>query len=214
MTREHIFFIPLIFLLGTVLGALAMRGQLARSAPRERASFRDTATRVSGRALLLPLAAFHVLFAAPHLSALHGGPRALTQALHGQPLFDQRPSFSADAVYARIATFGPEGRAAYRSITFGSDLPFPLVLFAFLIQLTRFVSERVPALSRRARALLLLPALAWLLADLAENALLFHLLGSFPARHDALAARLTLLLAALLVPTLLSARMTGARSAP
>lgn len=219
MTREHIFFIPLIFFLGTVLGALTMRWQLARSAPRAAAgSYRISPARVSGRGLLLPLAAFLLLFVATHLSALHGGPRALTEALHGAPIFDQRPSFSPDEVYARIAAFGAEGRAAYRTLTFSADLLFPLVLFVFLVQLTRFVTERLPALSPHVRGPLLLLPLAWLLSDLAENALIFHLLTRFPERHDALAARLgtltdlkfTLLLASLAVPALLSLRLPRA----
>lgn len=223
ITREHLFFIPLIFFLGAALGALTLRWQLARSESRHPALRSPLPRpRVSARGLLLPLAAFAVLFVATHLSSLHSGPRALSEALQGQPLFDQRPSFSADEVYARLTAFGPEGRAAYRRLTFGGDLLFPLGLFAFLLQLTRFVSERLPALTPRLRALLLLPPLAWLLADLGENALLFRLLTRFPERHDALAGYLgtvtdlefTLLLASIALPALLSVRLPRASPPP
>lgn len=158
----------------------------------------------------MPMAAFVVLFVGSHLASMHGGPRALHDVLGGQPIFDQRPSFSATDVYARVAAFGDVGRAAYSRLTYTGDLLFPLVLLTFLVQLQRFLSARAGG---RYRALLLVPA-AWFLADLTENAMIYTLLRDFPTRHEGLAGALgavTTFKFALLAASVLTAAWTSTR---
>jgi hypothetical protein len=190
VTREHLYFVPIIFALGLVLGSLLTWHRLRRIFPRHFADAPNAPRRTTARSLWVPLGLFLLLFAATHALGTHGGARAVEEALGGRPIFDQRPSFSVDEVYARIEAFGAAGRAAYQRMTFTSDLVFPLALFAFLLQLTRYVSERVPTLSPLAKKGLLLVPLAWLLADFAENWTVFQLLEHFPARDDTLASRL------------------------
>lgn len=209
MTREHVFFVPAIFLLGFTLGALALHWQQARTGRVATAARLPLTVRAWG--LAAPLVAFVLIFVLTHLLQVPGSPRALTAELHGQQMFDQQPSFSAEEVYERMAAFGASGRAAYRQLLFSADLLFPLVLFTFLVQLTRFVALRLPALSTRVQRTLLLVPLSWLLSDLLENAIIAYLLDTFPTQSDALAARLgtvtdvkfTLLVASLCVPALL-----------
>lgn len=217
MTREHLFFVPFIFLLGVVAGSLVARARLGTLWP----SGAPT-PRVGIRGLVLPLVALVLLFVLTHMAGAHGGPKEVEQALGGQPIFDQRASTSATDVYARIEAFGQTGRAAYARMTFTQDLLFPLVLFVFLVQLLRFVTERA-AFSPRTRRLPLLLPVAWLLSDLTENALIHELLTSYPARHESLAGALgaltylkfTLLVATVGLAAALSLpRPTGRKSRP
>lgn len=173
MTREHLFFIPFIFSLGFVVGAL-----VTRERPREAANGRQVV--VAGLIVLL-------VFVATHALSTHGGARQTGELLAGQPIFDQRPSFSAAEVYERIVRFGEAGRDAYRRMTYTSDLAFPLALFYFLFSLARYVTRQVDGLSPRATRLVILMPFLWLATDLAENAIVFTLLRDFPARNDALA---------------------------
>jgi hypothetical protein len=216
VTREHLFFVPFVFLLGIVTGSLLARARLmpeAGSTP---------APRVGTKGLVVPLVAFLFLFVVTHLLGSHGGAKAVEQALGGHRLFDQQASFSVSEVYARIGAFGQAGRAAYATMTFTQDLLFPLVLFAFLVQLLRFVTERAGLRPDLRRLALLVPT-AWLLADLVENATIYRLLTSYPARHDFLAGSLgaltylkfTLLVASVALSAALSLpRPTGRKSGP
>jgi hypothetical protein len=209
VTREHLFFVPFIFLLGVVAGSLMAR---ARLVPKGASSPEGApARRVGARGLLVPLVAFVVLFVVTHLVGTHGGAKAVEQTLGGQALFDQQASLSATEVHARIDAFGQAGRAAYARMTFTQDLLFPLVLFVFLVQLLRFIAERGGWEPDRRRLPLVLPV-AWLLTDLAENATIYQLLTSYPVRHDFLAGALgpltylkfTLLVASVALAALLS----------
>jgi hypothetical protein len=187
VTREHFFFVPFVFLLGIVTGSLLARARLipeTGSAPPD-----APAPRVRTRGLVVPLVGFVLLFVVTHLLGAHGGAKAVEQALGGQRLFDQQASWSTSEVYARVDAFGHAGRAAYAKMTYTQDLLFPLVLFAFLVQLLRFVAERAGLRPDLRRLALLLPT-AWVLADLVENATIYRLLTSYPARHDFLAGSL------------------------
>lgn len=186
VTREHFFFVPFVFFLGVLLGSLIARARLGPATLATGEGGRGP--RVGMLGLVGPLVAFLVLFIATH-AASHGGPGALEQALGGRPIFDQRASFSASEVYARIEAFGSAGRAAYARMTFTVDLVFPLVLLAFLVQLLRYVTER-STVGERARWLAFLLPVAWLLSDFAENAVIHRLLTTYPARHDSLAGAL------------------------
>jgi hypothetical protein len=203
MTREHIYFIPFIFVLGFLTGALATRAR-----PLEVPAAR------SGRPVLVAGAVVLFVFIATHALAMHGGARHTTDLLSGEAIFDQQPSFTADEVYERTARFSPAGREAYQKMTYTSDLLFPLALFYFLVRLGRYVA--ISAIPRSAQtpkflALVTLVPILWLLADLGENSIVYTLLGSFPARNDTLAgilgivtdAKFTLLVASVVVPAVL-----------
>ncbi len=204
MTREHLFFIPIIFSLGFVLGSLTAGGRpTPTSVP---------PPKVTVRGLLWPLAALVVLFIFTHVVAGHGGAKAVEEAMQGQPIFDQRASFAATEVYERIQAFGAAGRDAYKRMTYTTDLVFPCVLFTFLVQLARFVSERSTS-SKWLRALTLALPAAWLLSDFVENAVVFHLLSDFPMQHAGPAGvlgiitsiKFTLLVASVATPAVVSA---------
>jgi hypothetical protein len=199
MTREHLFFIPFVFSLGFVVGALATR----EPPP-------DTPAN-SARPVLFAGLLVLLVFFVTHVLSLHGGARHTGDLLAGQAIFDQRPSFTADEVYARMELFGAAGREAYRKMTFTSDLIFPLVLFHFLVRLARYVAHSaVPGSALAAKVATVVPLL-WLVTDLAENATVHALLRKFPERNDALAgilgvvtdAKFALLTASVVVPAVL-----------
>lgn len=181
MTREHLFFIPFVLFLGVILGSQATRARFVES--------NSSATRVRVRGVLLPLAAFAVLFFLTHVFATHGGAKSVEDALQGQPLFDQRASFDAEEVYRRLQFFGEEGRTRYQHMTFTSDLVFPLVLLTFLLQLARFVGERSTQSITARRVAMVLPLL-WFTSDIFENAMVYTLIEQFPTSNLTLASLL------------------------
>lgn len=213
MTREHLYFIPIVLSLGVILGS-----QITRHVWTAAAGLPKPVRRVSSRGLLIPLFGFVLMFVATHAMSTHGGAKAVADSLGGLALFDQHASFSAGEVALRIDGFGEAGRRAYQRMTYTSDLVFPLVLFTFLIQLARFVVERAIPTRWRAAAYAF-PAL-WLLSDLAENSVIYHLLGQHPTPHPTLAAGLGwltslkfgLLLASVATPAVMSVRTAPARS--
>lgn len=182
MTRQHIYFVPIVFLLGVIVGHLSglRQGHVARM----------TRPRVTVAAVLWPLAGFVVLFLATHAFSMHGGAKAVHHALGDLPLFDQRPSFGADEVYGRIQLFSPEGRLAYQRMTYTTDVAFPVTLSLFLVQLARYVAERTPGTGLGLRRLAVLLPGVWLATDLFENWIVYDLLSTFPERRDGLAAAL------------------------
>lgn len=201
MTREHLYFIPFIFALGFLTGALATRGRPSDAAPGRRQVL------VAGAVVLF-------VFIATHALSMHGGARHTNDLLSGQALFDQRPSFTAREVYDRIARFSPAGREAYRKMTYTSDLVFPLALFYFLVRLGSYVALSAfphSALTKKFLILVTVVPILWLLADLGENSIVYALLGTFPERNDALAGilgvvtdvKFTLLVASVVVPAVL-----------
>jgi hypothetical protein len=191
VTREHIYFVPIVFALGVVLGSLLTRHRMSRLASKR---FDEEPgvppPRTTARSLWFPLGVFLLLFAVTHVFGTHGGARNVEDALEGQAIFDQRASFSASEVYARVERFGAAGREAYKRMTFTSDLVFPLALLVFLLQLTRYVGERAPGVPSVVKTALWFFPVAWFLADLIENWTVFQLLDQFPVRDDALASRL------------------------
>lgn len=203
MTREHLFFIPFIFSLGFIVGALATRARPA-----------DVLPSANGRQVLVAGAFLLFVFIATHALSMHGGARHTADLLSGQALFDQRPSFTADEVYERIARFSAHGREAYRKMTYTTDLVFPLALFYFLVRLGRYVAlSALPrsALKPKFVALVTLMPILWFITDLGENAIVHSLLKKFPERNDALAgilgivtdAKFALLVASVVVPAVL-----------
>ncbi len=183
MTRQHIYFIPIVFLLGVIVGHLVSlrRVNVSGSA---RCRTRGPTTRAT---VLWPLGVFVVLFLATHAFSTHGGAKAVQHALGDLPIFDQRPSFRAEDVYRRIEQFSAAGRVAYQRMTYTTDVIFPATLCVFLVQLARYVGERAPTAPLVLRRMAVMLPLAWFGADLAENWIVYDLLGSFPARREGLA---------------------------
>ncbi|GGA53771.1 hypothetical protein [Pelagibacterium lentulum] len=190
MTPEHFIFIPTIFLLGLLTGALL------------------TSRRATGLPVLLTLGIALGTFALTHLTNLPFGARAVHIALDGLPLFDQSPSFSANEVLARLELFSEQGRAVYQFATYTGDVIFPLSLLAFFLALAHFTAQQLQP-AAWLRLLYALP-LVWFAADMVENAMIYSLIAGLPTPPAALAAvlgpvttfKLALLPASILVPLL------------
>src|SRR5687768_12636348 len=87
----------------------------------------------------------------------------------GGVLLDAVPSFTSDAIYARLAGYGAEGRSSYSFRNVTVDLLLPLSVLPFLYLFMRkavaaFRFEHVPVIT----VLLAFP-LAYVAFDLVEN---------------------------------------------
>lgn len=207
MTPAHVFFIPSVFFLGLLVGAIAT-ARFQRAAPATPHSGSAQVTgKTSARSVVLAFIVFAVVFAATHLSPQFGGAKAITVAMHGMPILDQRPSFSSADVYARLDAFGPVGRGMYQRFTYSVDVVFPLSLLIFLSLLARFVTQRT-GLNAGWRPILLALPFAWFISDMLENAMVFSLIANFPIQNDLLggivgyvtAVKFSLLLLSIAVP--------------
>jgi hypothetical protein len=106
----------------------------------------------------------------------------------GGTLLDAKPAFSADGIYARLKAYGEKGRENYAMRNVSVDVLLPLSVLPFLFLLARRANSRIR--NGRARVLLLLLPFAYVIFDLAENAVVLALLSSFPERREILAATL------------------------
>jgi hypothetical protein len=118
------------------------------------------------------------VFAATHLLPIPGGKKAVTAAIDNGRLFDQSPSFDAAEVLVRLEGFGEQGRAAYQTMMYTSDLIFPLAILALLLLTSRYLflidgQARLP----RVAALL---AVSFFGTDMIENSIIYYLLATFP----------------------------------
>lgn len=104
----------------------------------------------------------------------------------GGVLLDQTPSFNVDAIYQRLADYGEEGRKSYwfRNCTVDIILPLSLLPFLFLLML---YAVRSIQLKGFARILLLSLPFAYVIFDLAENAVVLVLLKNYPSRMNLMA---------------------------
>jgi hypothetical protein len=209
MPAEHIIYIPMVFLLGFVLGSwlvtrLARRqlpetGEIAAEASAEGA----TRTATSIWPVLSAFAVFASVFISTHIFPFFGGAKAIVNATAGLRLLDQQPAFSSAEVYARLTEFGVAGRTLYEQFTYSTDVLFPLTFLVFLLLLARYVSARSAFGTGLRRSVLALPLL-WFATDMLENAMLFSLLAGFPTRNDLLASGLGLVTVGKFVLFLLS----------
>ena len=187
MTPAHLFFIPSVFFLGFFAGGMAASFlRPASPAGTERGSVHG---QTSVTALWIAFVVFAIVFVATHMSPQFGGAKAISMAMPGMPILDQRPSFTSDGVYQRLDAFGLEGRAMYRRFTYGSDVGFPLSLLVFLSLLARFAAQRSVRSVGWSKALVALP-FVWFASDMLENTMVFSLLSQFPAKNDALGGML------------------------
>lgn len=171
MTPEHLVFIPTVFLLGFLSGVLAVN------------------RREGGLPVLLTLGIVVGVFGLTHLTSFPYGARALHNASGGLALFDQRPSFSASEVVARLDAFGPGVRGMYQRMTTTGDVLFPLSLLLFFIALARYATAWMSGGAAWRAALLALP-LAWFGTDMLENGIIYALIAQFPSPDPLLAVSL------------------------
>ncbi len=134
--------------------------------------------RLSILPVVLSALALAAIFAATHLLPIPGGKKSVTAAITEGRLFDQSPSFDPAEVLARIDGFGEQGRAVYRVMMYSGDFAFPLAILALFLLTTRHLrlTGRPKRLPQVAAGL----AVGFFCADMAENAIIFHLLGVFP----------------------------------
>jgi hypothetical protein len=118
---------------------------------------------------------------AVHVSDFRGSVRNFERESGGGVLLDVRPAFSEDAVYARLDGYGAAGRSNYAFRNRTIDLLLPLSVLPFLMLLARRAASR-GSLRDAAGALLLSFPIAYVLFDLAENALVLALLAQYPDR--------------------------------
>ncbi|MCB0631371.1 MAG: hypothetical protein R2824_31320 [Saprospiraceae bacterium] len=114
----------------------------------------------------------------------------LQEAVGGEqevpPLDLSVPTYSVDFAHESVAAYGEAGRAAYRTIELTADVIYPLIYgLAFALLIAFFWSRIAP----RVRWLPLL-AVATVLFDYGENAMIITMLNSFPEQSN-LVARLS-----------------------
>lgn len=206
MTSAHILYIPTIFFLGFITGALVVKGSGNSNNPSNESG-------VTIKVLLGAFVIFAIVFIGTHFFEIPRSSMAVTKALNGLEIFDKKPSYTSNDVYSRIESFPEYGRVLYKQFTYTIDILFPVTLFVFLFLLARFVVKRTTLSIPSSFFVMALPAL-WLSMDFIENAMVFNLLNNFPLKKPALAGSLgyvtitkfVLLLSSILTPTVLLAR--------
>lgn len=128
-----------------------------------------------------------VVFVAVHFVDFPGSVPDFRRASGGGVLLDMTPAFSEDALYARLASYGAEGRSnyAFRNVT--ADVLLPLALLPFLFLWMRRALDRL-SLGRSSRALLLAIPVLYVVFDLAENGAVLAMLTNFPVRMPLLSS--------------------------
>ena len=150
---------------------------------------------------------FAIVFVGTHFFEIPRSSKAVTKALNGLEIFDKKPSYSSDEVYARMEMFPEYGRMLYKQFTYTIDVLFPITLFVFLILLARFTINKF-RLSKPLQIGLQIIPVTWISMDFVENAIVFSLLDQYPAKNHFLAGSLgyitlikfTLLLLSIIAP--------------
>lgn len=220
MTLQHIFYIPTIFIVGFLVGALVSEWSHGRKPSESSAGAMDPGRGLSGKILLATFLIFICTFIITHMFPVPYGSKMVQNALGGLEIFDKQPSFSGADVYQRLQAYSPGGLEVYKTFTYTIDIIFPASLFFFLLTLARFVIQRTLLPGYLVRTLFLLPFI-WLAFDLLENSIVFTLISSLPNRHFFLAdilgfvtaIKFGLLLSSLVQPVLIFvfARISRAR---
>ena len=209
MTIHHLFYIPTVFFLGLVFGALISERRAGKMTGNGQTKV-DSANLVrivSTNVLLFAFLIFAGVFVITHLFPIPYGAKVVQSALGGFPLFDKQPSFSSTEVYDRLQAYSLEGFNEYKRFTYTIDLIFPIAFFYFLFTLSRFFVVRISLSNFLAKAIIALPFI-WLGFDLLENSMMFTLLSGIPNRLDFIAGilgfvtatKFGLLLLSILVP--------------
>ena len=129
--------------------------------------------------------AFLVVFAIHGLD-FYGSVPDFWKRSGGGTLLDIKPAFSEAAVYERLTEFGADGRQVYAFRNRTVDVVLPLSVLPFLV-LFMLKALRVLSAGRVVRALLLSLPVAYVVFDLAENAVVLALLARYPERDHQLA---------------------------
>lgn len=191
MTVEHLFFVPILFLLGFLSGTLAMFAIINKwkthdynSSENGKAQYSDDLRSkqlkmVKGKSVLLAMAMFLLTFIVTHFAPIPNGVSQLHELTNGMPLFDQSPLFAEDKVYQRLTEYGAVARSAYQQFTYTTDLVFPLAMVLFLFLFNTFVAQK-SGLGKHHRILLQSIPLIWFALDLSENLMTFILIEQYP----------------------------------
>lgn len=162
----------------TVTATLSQPHASVQGAMQSRQSTAQARPRASLMMVGLAALALAVVFVSTHMFPVPGGKIAVTSEITHGHLFDQRPSFSAKEVLARVDGFGEAGRAAYQFMTYTTDLVFPLAILVLLLLVTRhLLLIGRPAILTSVGGYL---AVGFFVSDMIENTMIHHLLGVFP----------------------------------
>ncbi|HUQ49147.1 MAG TPA: hypothetical protein VM056_00385 [Terriglobales bacterium] len=139
----------------------------------------------------------------------------------GGVLLDVSPSFQVETIYQRLTEYGTAGRNSYAFRNLTIDILLPLSMLPFLYLFMGKAVERL-RLGPSMKLLLLSFSIAYVLFDLAENAVVVVLLDHFPQRLDFWASLLPFLtlvkrvasVLALFVPLAIFAISSGVRKSP
>lgn len=186
MTPQHIFYIPTLLLLGFVFGLLF--GDIRKSKTNATADG-FSAVQPSASKLFYAFFIFLLVFITTHFYEVPFGSKQISRLLDGQEIFDKKPLFTSQAVYAKIASFPEFGIEAYKVFTYTIDIIFPISFFFFLLTLAQFIVRRVKIPKLLQTSILILPVL-WIASDIIENVIIYSLLSSYPNRLDVLAGML------------------------
>jgi hypothetical protein len=164
-----------------MLGFLAgiMLGDIRKPNP---SSDQGPPSLVSARMVLSSFFIFVFTFIGTHFFPVPRSSKAVILSLNGAEIFDKKPSFSSVDVYARIASFPEKGLNLYKEFTYTVDILFPITLFTFLASLSLYVSATTINRKHIRIGLLAIPVV-WFSLDLIENAIIYSLLDSFPAKN-------------------------------
>ena len=193
MTIQHLLYIPTIFLLGLVFGAMInerAKGKMSNAIIDSNVPFRY---QTSGKTLLQTFSIFLIVFVITHMFPIPFGSKVVKQLL-GHEIFDKRPVFSSAEVYERINLFSEAGVMTYKRFTYTIDVLFPASFFAFLWTFASFVSER-RKISKHVRNVLIGLPIFWVASDLIENAVIFKILDCLPNQSEFLGNYLGLITA-------------------
>jgi hypothetical protein len=170
----------------------AQRASLPLNAPANAAveGPRSSATHTPGWLSAKFLAAFLLgLFVvlSVHLIEFPGSVPDFRRESGGGVLLDVKPSFSAEAIYARLESYGEGGRKNYLIRNLTVDIILPLSLLPFLGLLMGQALTRFPV-GKAARLFLLSMPLAYVIFDITENASVVAILANYPERLTFLAS--------------------------
>ena len=100
MTSAHVLYIPTIFLLGFLAGTLFRSRSNALSEPTHIDDQSRKHATVTGRVLFGSFLIFAFAFIGTYFFEIPKYSKAVTQAMNGLEIFDKKPSYSSDEVYA------------------------------------------------------------------------------------------------------------------
>ena len=192
MTFQHIFYIPVIFLLGTVFGTMISEINQKKSIIKSKDLINQnlvTQPKTSKKIVLQTFLIFILIFIITHFFEIPYGSKTVSRILGGIEIFDKSPVFTSTAVYDRMNLFSAVGIEVYKRFTYTIDILFPLSFFAFLLTYAKFVRQRIKIQNYISKLLVWLPFL-WFAFDLIENTILFSILTTFPNKINILSSSL------------------------